>query len=120
MLFGTTTDLPTADPNAEYDVVNTVDSITVIQMFFASAVTDASPVKYYIADVPDIEPENDELLVAYAVSQGFAKGSSPNLRKAKWWIDRYGDLLQNFKATFAKRQIANAEFVEEYLAGEGV
>jgi hypothetical protein len=117
ILFGTTGALPTADPNEDYDVIATIPTDTSLGMFLASAVTDAAGLKYYIADVPELELENDEILVAYAVSEGFAKGSSPNLRKAKWWRDRYGDLLNGFKTSFAKRQLSDHEFVEEYLAG---
>lgn len=105
----------TPDPNEGYPVIKSLDSATQVTLEAPYLGATASGVAYRVSSVSEIPVHHHQMLVAFAASQGFKKGTNPHLESADLWRAEFDAMIPSLVADVETRHGSDFETVDAYL-----
>jgi hypothetical protein len=109
------TEQATADPGQDYPRIKSIDSSTQVTFERAYLGNTVSNFKYRASSVSEIPEHHHHLLIAYAASQCFSKGTNPHLECANLWRTEYNAMLPSLVNDVERRHESDIETVQAYL-----
>ena len=118
MVLGTTSSVPTADPNEVYPVIDSVDSATQVTLegpYYTADGSNLSGVGYIAASVSEVPADLHDAITYYIVKEAAKVGPNPSLELAMTAQGMFDELVLDIIGDVEMRQISDMETVEPYL-----